>query len=139
MRTKPDHYYDQSAVIPYRQRDGRLEVLTVTSRGGRRWVLPKGIREQTLSSAASAAKEALEEAGVDGEVSAAALGCYRYQKWGDTCTVEVYALRVTGELAQWEEDFRRREWVSLESAIGRMREAELREILHRLPAFLGAS
>ncbi|MEA3276431.1 MAG: NUDIX hydrolase [Pseudomonadota bacterium] len=136
MRTKPDYYYDQSAVIPYRMRDGHIQVLAVTSRRGKRWVIPKGVREQAMTPAASAAKEAREEAGIEGEVASTALGRYQYDKWGGTCTVEVYPLRVTHELESWEEEFRRREWVSLETAIERMREPGLREILQMLPAFI---
>ena len=79
MRTRPDHYYRQSAVIPYRLREGRVEILLITSRKGKRWVVPKGILEPELTPAESAAKEAREEAGVSGRISAApvATSCSR--------------------------------------------------------------
>ena len=133
MRTRPDYYYTQSAVVPYRMHDGALEVLTITSRKRRRWVIPKGITEPGLSPPASAAKEALEEAGVHGEVAELPLGRYFYQKWGDTCTVDVFAMRVTRIHECWEEDFRDREWVPLQEAIERMQEEELQRILGTLP------
>ena len=62
----PAWMYRQSAVIPYRKRPNGLEVLLVTSRKGTRWVLPKGVVEPGMTPAASAAREALEEAGIRG-------------------------------------------------------------------------
>lgn len=136
VRSKPDYWYAQSAVIPYRERDGSLEVLMVTSRRRRRWVIPKGIREPDLSAPDSAAKEALEEAGAVGVVDPGALGVYRYEKWGGVCEVEVFSMRVTELLPRWPEDFRERQWLSLDAARARVREAGLRRIIEALPATL---
>lgn len=129
VRTKPDGYYEQSAVIPYRLRDGRLEVLLITSRKRKRWVLPKGVREPDLSAAESAAKEALEEAGIGGRVSAEAVGRYAYRKWGGTCRVEVFAMEVESVLDRWAEDFREREWLTPEEAARRVDEPALQRLL----------
>ena len=82
MRTKPDGYYVQSAVIPYRRDEGRVEILLITSRKRRRWVLPKGVCEPDMTAADSAAKEAMEEAGVRGSVSTETVGRYRYREVG---------------------------------------------------------
>src|SRR6185437_4781462 len=57
---------------------GRLEVLLVTSLTARRWILPKGWPEPNLTLAQSAAREALEEAGVVGEINTVPVGCYHY-------------------------------------------------------------
>jgi 8-oxo-dGTP pyrophosphatase MutT (NUDIX family) len=100
--------YRQSAVIPYRRGPSGLEVLLVTSRKGTRWVLPKGVVEPDLSPAASAAKEALEEAGVRGAIDDEPLGTYQYWKWGGTCTVQVFAMEVEEEVAHWPEASTRR-------------------------------
>ena len=133
---KPDYYYHQSAVIPYRLESGKLEVLMITSRRKKRWVIPKGIIEPGLSPSLSAAKEALEEAGLTGRVSTTPLGNYQYGKWKGTCKVEVYTLQVEQVLDRWQENFRDREWISLDTAIGRAEEPELKDILRGLPAFL---
>jgi ADP-ribose pyrophosphatase YjhB (NUDIX family) len=93
--------YRQSAVIPYRRGPSGLEVLLVTSRKGTRWVLPKGVVEPDLSPAASAANEALEEAGVSGAIDAEPLGTDQYRKWGGICTVQVFAMEVEEEVADW--------------------------------------
>ncbi len=138
MAKVPDHYYRQSAVIPLRKNKGDLEILMISSRKKKRWVIPKGVKEPDLSSQDSAAKEALEEAGIEGRVSSAAMGSYQYQKWGGTCTVEVFPMIVETMHAEWEESYRDREWVSLEEAIERVTEEALKEMLRTLPDWLSS-
>jgi phosphohistidine phosphatase len=133
MGNVPDYFYDQSAVIPFRRREGCLEVLMITSRRKKRWVIPKGVKEPELSAADSATKEALEEAGIRGGVSSQPLGSYRYKKWGGVCEVQVFAMAVDTVLTDWEESYRDRQWVSLEEARRRVREKELKMILRSLP------
>jgi 8-oxo-dGTP pyrophosphatase MutT (NUDIX family) len=124
--------YRQSAVIPYRRGPSGHEVLLVTSRKGKRWVLPKGVVEPDLSPAASAAKEALEEAGVRGAIDDESLGTYQYQKWGGTCTVKVFAMEVEEEEADWPEvGMRRRAWLTADDARRRVDEAGLKQIFDR--------
>jgi 8-oxo-dGTP pyrophosphatase MutT (NUDIX family) len=128
----PEWMYRQSAVVPYREGEGGLEVLLVTSRTGKRWVLPKGVVEPGMTPAASAEKEALEEAGVRGAVGDQPIGAYCYRKWRGTCTVEVFLMRVTEVLRAWPEaGSRRREWLTLAEARERVDEADLRRILDR--------
>jgi LmbE family N-acetylglucosaminyl deacetylase/8-oxo-dGTP pyrophosphatase MutT (NUDIX family) len=132
----PDWFFNQSAVIPYRIHDGNIEVLLITSRKRKRWVIPKGVVEPGMSPADSAAHEAWEEAGLAGQVSNAPVGGYEYDKWGGTCQVEVYLLQVETVLEDWPESFRDRQWLSVEEAAGRVDEAELKQIIRALPAFL---
>jgi phosphohistidine phosphatase len=134
MRTRPDAYYRQSAAIPFRQTPAGIEVLMITTRKKRRWIVPKGVVEPDLSPADSAAKEAGEEAGVRGRVLPDPLGSYEYEKWGDICVVEVYALAVEQELDRWPEAFRDREWVALNEAARRVREPALKRMLDDLPS-----
>ena len=137
MARFPDWIYRQSAVLPYRLRDGDPEVLLITSRGGRRWVLPKGIVEPGMTAPASAAKEAREEAGIEGRVSKRCLGSYRQDKWGGTCRIKVFPMKVTAEFADWPEAaIRRRAWLPLSAAIERVEDKRLRRIVGSLPAWL---
>jgi phosphohistidine phosphatase SixA len=130
----PAWVYRQSAVLPYRRRYGDLEVLLITSRGKGRWILPKGIVEPGLTAAESAAKEALEEAGVEGIMADAPLGSYRYEKWGGICDVDVYPLLVSDELADWPESgVRRRRWLPVPEAAQEVEVEGLGEIIGRLP------
>ena len=128
---------DQSAVIPYRIRKGQPEVLLVTSRGKGRWIIPKGSLEEDLDAHESAAKEALEEAGVKGQVSPVSLGCYRHGRSKKAPIVEVFLMRVERELKSWpEQDERQRRWILLEDAYGYVREAGLRSILDEAVALI---
>lgn len=136
MREHPDYYYHQSAVIPYRKREGMVEVLMVTSRKGKRWVVPKGIIEEGLTSSESAAKEAFEEAGLRGRVLLEPIGCYDYEKWGDICNVQVFVMQVDKVEDYWMESFRIREWVDVEEAIERVDEDALKKLLANVKEFI---
>ena len=131
MSEVPEYYFQQSAVVPIRRRGGKTEVLLITSRKRKRWVIPKGVKEPELSGPDSAAKEALEEAGIEGTVLTETLGRYVYDKWGGTCTVDVYLMQVDTVHDQWEEQFRDREWVDVDTAIERLREPELKNIVRK--------
>ena len=110
--------------------------MLITSRKRKRWVIPKGVKEPGLSAADSAAREALEEAGVEGVVCPTVIGSYEYAKWGGVCTVEVFVMRVSTIHDTWEEQYRDREWVDVASAVERLREAGLKEIVKRVPQLL---
>ncbi len=124
--------FKQSAVVPYRLVKGEIEILLITTRKGR-WIIPKGIIEPGLSAAESAAKEALEEAGVVGQVDENELGKYSYEKWGGICQVRVFLLRVTKLLDTWEEQyFRQRKWLPLKEAIAEVDDEALQKILTKV-------
>lgn len=139
MSKVPDYFFQQSAVIPVRGHEGDIQVLLITSRKRKRWVIPKGVKEPELTGPDSAAKEALEEAGIEGTVRPALLGSYQYDKWGGTCTVDVYLMYVSEVRDTWDEQFRDREWVDIHTAAERMREPALKEIMRRLPEALAAT
>lgn len=131
QRQRPAYYYRQSAVIPYRVVDGKLQLLMITSSSGRWWGIPKGIVEPGLSEQESAAREALEEAGVIGRVDPSPVGEYRHEKWGATCQVRVYAMAVQQlqERAVWQENYRRRRWCTLETALQGLKSPELARLI----------
>ncbi len=137
MREHPDYYYNQSAVIPFRRKGEDLKILMISSRKKKRWVIPKGIIEPELSPADSAAKEALEEAGIEGRVIPDPIGSYQYEKWGGVCTAQVFVMAVEKVLDQWEESFRDRVWLPLPETLLRVKEPELKKIIKGLPKFLG--
>ncbi|MBF0144711.1 MAG: NUDIX hydrolase [Magnetococcales bacterium] len=135
-RDKPDYFYKQSAVIPVVRKGGDLEVLLITSRKKKRWIVPKGIVEKKYTPADSAAKEALEEAGILGKTISHPIGKYRYKKWGGVCTVEVFVMFVERELDRWLESQRERRWFGLGRAVKLVEESGLRKLLERLEGFL---
>jgi phosphohistidine phosphatase len=126
-RNRPAYYYKQSSVIPYRMKNDDLEILVILSSQKKHYVVPKGIWDAGLSAQDSAAKEAREEAGVEGRVLEPALGHYQYEKWGGLCEVDVYAMEVTAVVAEqdWEESYRGREWLSPEEAASRLKQKAL--------------
>lgn len=127
-----DDPFRQSSVLPYRIGDAGLEIMMITSMRRRRWIIPKGIVEPDMTPHDSAAKEALEEAGIEGEVSPTPLGRYHYKKWSGVCKCDVFAMRVETVHDQWlEQDDRDREWVEAKAAVARLRHKQLREIVRK--------
>lgn len=135
--TKPDSWYEQSGVVPYRlrsgQRSGQLEVLLITSVKKGNWIVPKGIVEEGFSPAESAMKEALEEAGVVGHIVGEALGSYEQNKWGGTCRVELFAMHVDKELENWPEaNVRKRQWVTIDGALEAVANRKLASVIAKI-------
>lgn len=129
MANKPARLFRQSAVIPYLVSNGVTEVVLVTSSSSKYWVIPKGVIERSMSPEDSAAKEALEEAGVTGNVSGDVVTEYRYKKWGGTCHVKVYPLEVKEVLPSWDEmEDRERIFVEIPKAI-KLARTELKRVL----------
>lgn len=119
----------QAGAIPIR--GGR--VCLITSRTGRRWVIPKGWIESGKTPAITALSEAWEEAGVEGQLSSDPIGQYTYEKAGRSYLVTVFVLEVTQEHEDWPEaDERTRDWVTLDEALTRIEEPELRDILREV-------
>jgi 8-oxo-dGTP pyrophosphatase MutT (NUDIX family) len=112
-----------------------LEVLLITSLSSKRWILPKGWLESELTPQDNAAREAFEEAGITGEVSAQPTGSFHYLKerkdgGGVPCTVDVFALHVTGQLDDWpEKGARELLWLPPEQAAAKVSEPGLRQLL----------
>ncbi|TCN33347.1 NUDIX hydrolase [Sinorhizobium americanum] len=112
----------QVAVLPFRVPAlGSIEILLITSRDTGRFIIPKGWRKKGQKQWDSAAREALEEAGVVGEVSSKAAGSYTYWKRGDgefeLLQVLVYPLEVKTQRASWpEKGERKMAWLTAEDA-----------------------
>lgn len=129
----------QYAALPWR-RVPRFEILLITSRETRRWVIPKGWPMPGHSAAESAAQEAYEEAGIRGQMAAQALGHYTYSKRRrggakKRFRVDVFAMEVSEVLGEWPEAHQRaRQWLSPEAAWALVEEPELAVIIR---AFAG--
>jgi 8-oxo-dGTP pyrophosphatase MutT (NUDIX family) len=136
----------QYAALPYRlNKAGEFEVLLLTSRTRRRWIIPKGWPIKGLKPAKSAAREAFEEAGVRGTVSSKPLGRFIYDKQLDedgrfvACEVTVFLLAVKRQLKTWPE-FEQREtrWVAASEAATLTDEDGLRPLLEAFSAKMDA-
>ena len=114
--SKKDRVYQQSSVVPWLKEDDQVSVVLITSLSGN-WIVPKGLVEPEMTPIESAAKEALEEAGVLGNAEPVLLSTYDYNKWGGVCHVKVFPLAVSTLLEDWDEkDWRERQIVPLSEA-----------------------
>jgi 8-oxo-dGTP pyrophosphatase MutT (NUDIX family) len=120
----------QYATLPWR-RAGQLEIMLITSRETKRWVIPKGWPMDGRTNSESAAQEAYEEAGIKGSTTEESLGFFEYQKRGKgQLRVDVFAMRVTEVLDQWPEAHERtRQWFPSETAAGLVDEPQLAALI----------
>ena len=129
----------QAGALPYRRNgqghDAQLEILLITSRQTRRWIIPKGNIDFLMSPHAAAAQEALEEAGAVGAISRQPIGAFRYCKAmreGSPvmAKVTVFPLEVVTLLQDWQEsEWRLRRWFSQSAAADAVHEPELSKLI----------
>ena len=127
----------QCAALCYRLRKGKPQILMITSRRTKRWILPKGwlMKDRTLAEAA--AQEAWEEAGVQGRIGGTCLGLYTYIKEAEStgevdlpCATLVFPLKVKSLKRKYpEKGQRKRRWMSRKKAASRVWEPELAELI----------
>ena len=130
----------QVAALPWRLTDEGRQILMITSRETRRWVIPKGGRMVGKTDPEAAAQEAMEEAGVRGEMDQTSIGVFRYAKGlkdGGVrqCVVSVYPLQVLVQLGAWPEAHQReRRWMSLSEAADLVHEPDLAALIRDFDA-----
>ena len=121
----------QAAEIPFRRRRERIEFCLIPTRRGK-WIFPKGIVDPGETEEQAALKEALEEAGLHGQIIGEPLGSYELAKFGKTYEVTAVLMEVTQCDAHWvEQQMRRRRWVSAEQAFQLLKQPQLRDLLSR--------
>jgi len=125
----------QAAALPWRRTETGVAIMLITSRDTGRWVLPKGWPKAGELLCDAAAREAAEEAGIEGRVAGKELGRFFYAKTrakGDPvpCEVLVYPLEVGSVAKRWKEKGQRdRRWVSPDDAAGMVAEPGLSTLL----------
>jgi 8-oxo-dGTP pyrophosphatase MutT (NUDIX family) len=125
-----DSSIDQAAVVPYCIRGGRTEFCLITSIRSARWGIPKGLIDSGETPEETALKEAVEEAGLAGQIVGEPIGEMIYRKWGRDLRVRVFLMKVTREEDDWDEsDLRERRWVQATDALELVTSLELRAIL----------
>ncbi|WP_292050656.1 MULTISPECIES: NUDIX hydrolase [unclassified Brevundimonas] len=137
-KSRNDNAIHQIAALPWRRRGDAIEVLLITSRETKRWVIAKGNPMVDLADPQAAAQEAYEEAGVQGDISRKAIGAYPYDKRMkdgrlQPCLVDVYPLEVLIQLGSWPEaEQRKRQWMSVDEAASKVHEPELASLIRGL-------
>src|ERR1700730_1862686 len=129
----------QYAALPFRRRDNfKTEVMLVTSRGTGRWIIPKGWPMKRKAPYAAAAREALEEAGVVGQIGKEPIGSFSHKKLlkeGQVvvCEVQVFPLEVTRQRKTWPEKGKREvQWFSRAEAARTVQEPVLGKMIRDL-------
>jgi 8-oxo-dGTP pyrophosphatase MutT (NUDIX family) len=131
----------QYAALPFRRSaDSQVEAMLVTSREIGRWVIPKGWPIGRKAPHASAAREALEEAGVVGAVGRESIGTHAYEKRMSkgvvvVCEVRVFSLEVKRQMKGWpEKEERTCCWFLSAEATKVVEESDLANIILSLPS-----
>lgn len=125
--------FTKSAVIPYRLKEGKLEILLVTSIKKKNWIVPKGYIEFNLTPFESAKKEAYEEAGVVGSNETVEVGQFINEKKSGKELVKVYTMEVDEELDDYpEKNLRKRKWFVYEEAIEKVQNNQIKNFLKKL-------
>ena len=110
----------------------------MTSRETERWVIPKGWPMKGRRPHVSAAREALEEAGLVGRIDKEPIGSYCYNKRLKNgaevpCTVEVFPMEVRVQKKKWREKGQRTfRWLPSEEAAEAVDEVGLSETIRNL-------
>jgi len=109
-------------------------VCFITSKSGKRWVIPKGSISKGKTAAETALLEAWEEAGLTGKLHKNPVGSYSYSKSGLSYLVTVFLLQVSSIAEVYPEHRQRlRKWVSISEANSIVHEKELLDLLQSLP------
>lgn len=125
----------QFGALCWRIKNNHLQVLLVTSRRKKRWILPKGWPVDGATPVEAAENEAWEEAGVTGKAKPVCVGVFSYMKELSEdehlpCIVAVFPIKVKRQHSQWpEQSERRRKWVSAKQAAKMVDEKDLAAIL----------
>jgi 8-oxo-dGTP pyrophosphatase MutT (NUDIX family) len=128
----------QVAAIPFRlSQHGDIEIMLVTSRTTKRFIVPKGWPMKGKSGRKAATIEAQEEAGVLGKTLRQPAGTYSYWKRLSNRFVHVdvivYLLEVTEEFADWQEaKSRQRAWLKPQDAALLIDEPDLSTLMASL-------
>jgi 8-oxo-dGTP pyrophosphatase MutT (NUDIX family) len=132
--------FTQSAIIPYRLEEGKLEILLITSIRKKKWIIPKGFIEFNLSAFESAKKEAFEEAGVIGTNETIELGSFTIKKYGGRTNIVVYSMEVEKFKDDYpEKNLRKRKWYTFEEAIETISIPEVIKMIETLAVEIKAS
>ena len=127
----------QYGALPYRIAEtGSLELLLITTRQTKQWIIPKGWPVKGLKPAKSAAREAYEEAGIRGAISAKPIGAFSYDKrledngFTVPCEVRVFAMSVRRQLKSWPEAYERdSRWFEPIHALSALKDEGLRDLI----------
>jgi 8-oxo-dGTP pyrophosphatase MutT (NUDIX family) len=128
----------QFGALPWRlSESGTRQIMLLTSRETRRWVIPKGWPMKKRKPAQVASQEAYEEAGLIGHiVDKRPVGTFAYEKrlakGVVLCEVRVFLFRVERQMDDWpEKNERETQWFDANEAADLVEEGALADIIYR--------
>jgi phosphohistidine phosphatase len=137
-RKRPAYCYQHVAALPYRLKEGRLQLLFVRSGKKGDWQLPSGVLDPGLTPAVAAAAQARDLAGISGEAMEQALGSYSVKCWKAPCQVSLYPLRV--ESLPTDKELKKRRlavrWMDIGEAQKKIADGPLRKFFPKLGKYL---
>lgn len=125
----------QFGALCYRIVKDKPQILMITSRNSKRWIIPKGWPMHGKTPIECALAEAWEEAGVKGRAHDQCLGLFSYRKEMDKisdlpCVALVYPIKVKTLANDYPEaGQRKRRWMSRKKAAAQVNEPDLSQIL----------
>jgi len=135
----------QVAALCWREGEQGIEILLISSRNTKRWILPKGWPQSGADAAGTALAEAWEEAGIRvGDTPPQKVGQYIYHKrlTGGVpvhTVVDVYAIHAGHLLDNYPEAGQRnREWFRPDEAAELVIEPDLAALLREAPRLINA-
>ncbi len=134
----------QVAALCYRDNPDGAQILLITSRESKRWILPKGWPINGLNGPESALREAWEEAGVkSADIGENPIGQYEYLKGlAEGMRTRVRTQVYCAKVHQIEDDFpecaeRTRRWLPAKDAAQLVEEPQLKSLLAAFTPPLG--
>ena len=128
----------QIGTLAFRTRQKQLEVCLITSRGGGRWIIPKGWPEPELSHTEVAAQEAWEEAGLTGPVCPERYASFAtFKRVGPESELpvrmDIYLLPNPEQVKKFPELGQRKlKWLTIKKAVERVCDDGLKEVLRKM-------
>ena len=124
----------QVGALPWRLGPAGLEIMLVSSRATRRWIVPKGWPMAGRADHVAAGIEAIEEAGLLGVIDEQSCGAFvymkRFSRGEEPCEIKLYPLKVVRQRDKWPEKHERMtQWFSVEQAAQKVSDPGLAEVI----------
>ena len=135
MGDKIKSKYKYSGVVPFRFKDGVIQILLIKTKSKKYWITPKGKIEENMTPQESALNEAEEEGGIKGEIEGKKLGSYSLIKENNSKKDRIlkFSMKVNEELDDYKEkNIRERQWCSMEEASALVSNIKLKKIIQSI-------
>lgn len=134
-----NHVIRQAGVIAFLRNSSTVQLCVSFKPRKGSWKIPKGTVESGDTLPQTALNEALEEAGIYGQLVGDPIGTYDYKKRGNIYRVVIYLMQVTGKDDDWEEKaIRERHWLSPKTALHCLRGHPVYPLVERATEILAS-